>query len=113
MEELNELEQENMEEESTEDSIEIVEPEVVDEFQTPVYEEDDEDDSDDNSAKNIAVIAIGSIGILAGLAIGTVKYLKSKRDEKKGNHFKKRLMLVTVDEEGNIVFSKDEDEEKE
>ena len=83
MEELNELEQQEMEVENTEEPI---------------------DEGTEISKATVALAISAGVAIGAGLYRG-FKYLKNKCGDKeiKKPTFRKRLRLVTVDENGNIV----------
>lgn len=100
MNELQDLEQQEMEVETTEEPIEEVEsndlPELVD-------VESDEEETEISKATVALAISAG-VAIGAGLYRG-FKHLKNKYADKeiKKPAFRKRLKLVTVDENGNIV----------
>lgn len=100
MEELNELEQQEMEVENTEEPIEEV-------GLNDLHESVDAESNDEGTEISKATVALA---ISAGVAIGAglyrgFKYLKNKCGDKeiKKPTFRKRLRLVTVDENGNIV----------
>lgn len=100
MEELNELEQQEMEVETTEEPVDEYDIEEVESSDLP---EPDEEETEISKATVALAISAG-VAIGAGLYRG-FKYLKSKCGDKeiKKPTFRKRLRLVTVDENGNIV----------
>ena len=110
MEELNELEQQEMEVENTEEPIDEYDIEEVglNDLHEPVDAEPvDAESNDEGTEISKATVALA---ISAGVAIGAglyrgFKYLKNKCGDKeiKKPTFRKRLRLVTVDENGNIV----------
>ena len=99
MEELNELEQQEMEVENTEEPIDEYDIEEV--GLNDLHEPVDVESNDEGTEISKATVALA---ISAGLYRG-FKYLKNKCGEKeiKEPTFRKRLRLVTVDENGNIV----------
>lgn len=113
MEELQDLEQQEMEVETTEEPIDEYDIEEVEsnDLPEPVDVESDEEETEISKATVALAISAG-VAIGAGLYRG-FKYLKNKYGDKeiKKPTFRKRLRLVTVDENGNIVDSeKSEDE---
>lgn len=100
MEELNELEQQKMEVENTEEPIEEV---GLNDLHEPVDVESN-DEGTEISKATVALAISAGVAIGAGLYRG-FKYLKNKCGDKeiKKPTFRKRLRLVTVDENGNIV----------
>lgn len=88
MEELNELEQQEMEVETTEEPVDV----------------ESNDEGTEISKATVALAISAGVAIGAGLYRG-FKYLKNKCGDKeiKKPTFRKRLRLVTVDENGNIV----------
>lgn len=105
MEELNELEQQEMEVETTEEPVDEYDIEEVEsnDLPAPVDVESDEEETEISKATVALAISAG-VAIGAGLYRG-FKYLKNKCGDKeiKKPTFRKRLRLVTVDENGNIV----------
>lgn len=105
MEELNELEQQEMEVENTEEPIDEYDIEEVglNDLREPVDVESN-DEGTEISKATVALAISAGVAIGAGLYRG-FKYLKNKCGEKeiKKPTFRKRLRLVTVDENGNIV----------
>lgn len=105
MEELNELEQQEMEVETTEEPIDEYNIEEVESsnLPEPVSVESNEEETE-LSKTTIALAISAGVAIGAGLYRG-FKYLKNKYGDKevKKPTFRKRLRMVTVDENGNIV----------
>ncbi|MFQ7144336.1 hypothetical protein [Faecalibacillus intestinalis] len=105
MEELNELEQQEMEVETTEEPIDEygIEEVGLNDLHEPVDVESN-DEGTEISKATVALEISAGVAIGAGLYRG-FKYLKNKCGDKeiKKPTFRKRLRLVTVDENGNIV----------
>lgn len=105
MEELNELEQQEMEVENTEEPIDEYDIEEVESNDLPApVDVESNDEETEISKATVALAIIAGVAIGAGLQRG-FKYLKIKHGDKaiKKPTFRKRLRLVTVDENGNIV----------
>lgn len=105
MEELNELEQQKMEVETTEEPVDEYDIEEVESSDLPEPDDVESDEEETEISKATVALAISAgVAIGAGLYRG-FKYLKSKCGDKeiKKPTFRKRLRLVTVDENGNIV----------
>ena len=107
MEELQELEQQEMGVEITEEPVNdyVIEEVEPSDLQEPVDVESDEEETK-ISKVTVALAISAGVAIGAGLYRG-FKHLKNKYTDKeiKKPAFRKRLRLVTVDENGNIVDS--------
>ena len=105
MNELQDLEQQEMEVETTEEPIDEYDIEEVElnDLPEPVDVESDEEETEISKVTVALAISVG-VAIGAGLYRG-FKHLKNKYADKeiKKPTFRKRLRLVTVDENGNIV----------
>ena len=105
MEELNELEQQEMEVETTEEPVDEYDIEEVElnDLPEPVNAESNDEETEISKATVALAISAG-VAIGAGLYRG-FKHLRNKYGDKeiKKPSFRKRLRLVTVDENGNIV----------
>lgn len=105
MNELQDLEQQEMEVETTEEPIDeyVIEEVESNDLPEPVDVESDEEGTE-LSKVTVALAISAGVAIGAGLYRG-FKYLKNKCGDKeiKKPTFRKRLRLVTVDENGNIV----------
>lgn len=105
MNELQDLEQQEMEVETTEEPIDeyVIEEVESNDLPEPVDVESDEEGTE-LSKVTVALAISAGVAIGAGLYRG-FKHLKKKYTDKEITKpaFRKRLRLVTVDENGNIV----------
>lgn len=105
MNELQDLEQQEMEVETTEEPIDeyVIEEVESNDLPEPVDVESDEEGTELSKVTVALAISTG-VAIGAGLYRG-FKHLKNKYTDKEITKpaFRKRLRLVTVDENGNIV----------